>query len=83
MNAGEGPTAGEVLVGIFLILCGLCLTLLGGGCTLFWLAAMIGGGDGLRGNYELGIPLLLVSLAALAGGVALLWAAGKMAFGRK
>ncbi|MBV9882205.1 MAG: hypothetical protein JO276_04275 [Sphingomonadaceae bacterium] len=78
----EGPGAGEILAGIFVTLCGLFLTLLGGGCTFFWLAAMLGGGDGLRGNYELGIPLLLVSLAAFAGGAALLWAAGKMAFGK-
>ena len=80
----EGPTAGEILVGIFLALCGLCLFLVGGGCALFWLAAMFGrGGDGSAGNYVIGILLLLVSLATLGGGAVTLWASGKMAFGRK
>jgi hypothetical protein len=82
MSADEGPSAGDILVGIFFILCGLCLALVGGGCTIFWLTAMFDGGDGLAGNYELGIPLLLVSLAALAAGAVLLWAGGKVTFGK-
>jgi drug/metabolite transporter (DMT)-like permease len=73
----EEPSAGGTLVGIFLILCGLCLVLVGGGCALFWVAAMFGGGDGLAGNYGLGIPLLLVSLAALGAGAVMLRAVGK------
>ena len=76
----EGPGADQILVGIFLILCGLCLVLVGGGCALFWLGAMFAGDNGLRGNYELGIPLLLLSLAALGGGAVMLWAAVKVAF---
>ena len=83
MSADGGPRAGAILVDIFLILCGLCLALVGGGCALFWLGVMFAGGYGLAGNYELGIPLLLVSLVAFAGGAAMLWSGGKLAFGKK
>src|SRR5205085_4721129 len=65
VSEGRGPSAGDVLLGIFFIVCGLCLALVGGGCALFWLATMFSGGDGLA---SLGIPLLLVSLAELAAG---------------
>jgi hypothetical protein len=79
----EEPTAGRLLIAIFLILCGLCLFLVGGGCTLFWISAMFGWGDnGIAGNYELGIPLLLVSLAALGAGGIVLWAGGRVAAGK-
>jgi hypothetical protein len=79
MSADKGPSAGDMLVGIFFILCGLCLALVGGGCTIFWLTAIFDGSDGLTG---IGIPLLLVSLAALAAGAVLLWAGGKVTFGK-
>jgi hypothetical protein len=79
----EERSAGQLLVAIFLILCGLCLVLVGGGCSLLWIAAMFGVGDnGIAGNYELGIPLLLVSLAALGAGGVVLWAGGKVALGK-
>ena len=44
---------------------------------------MFGWGDnGIAGNYELGIPLLLVSLATLGAGGVVLWAGGKVAAGK-
>ena len=49
MNAEESPSAGDILIGIFFILCGLCLALLGGGCTIFWIWAMFGGVMGSPG----------------------------------
>lgn len=73
MNHGPG-TAG-IIAGIFLILCGLCLTLLGGGCTLlmFSESTMLQGG---------GMPFLLLSLIILGGGVAMIWLGIKVMTGR-
>jgi hypothetical protein len=68
----EGRGAGEILVGIFLILFGLCIALVGGGCTLMWIAF------GLHDHSADAGLLLLVSMATFAGGVAILWAAVKM-----
>jgi hypothetical protein len=73
----DGPTGGQILVGIFLVLVGLCVTLLGGGCTAMW-AFVIFSGSSLGG----GGGLLLVSLATLAGGVLTLWVGVKMLMGK-
>jgi hypothetical protein len=67
----DGPSAGQILIGIFLILFGLCITLVGGGCTVMWLYYIAGAGAG-------GIVLFLVSLAVLAGGLVTIWAGTKM-----
>ena len=74
MSQGDGPSGGQILVGIFLILCGLCVTLLGGGCTIMWFYLLatqgaLGGGSG---------PLFLVSLVMLAGGLVTIWAGVKL-----
>jgi len=61
----EPASSGAIIGGIFLILFGLCLLLVGGGCTLFWLAVMADN----RGGGSEGIPLLLLSVAVAAGGV--------------
>lgn len=37
---GRGPSAGAILVGIFLTLFGLCLLLTGGACTIIWLGSI-------------------------------------------
>ena len=68
----KGPSAGAILLGIFLILFGLCITLVGGGCTLMWIAF------GLHDHSSDAALLLLVSMATFAGGVAILWAAVKL-----
>lgn len=74
----EGPTAGDILLGLFLIAAGLCLTLVGGGCTLILLGelrnVMNGGGGGLF--------FLLLAVAALAAGLALLWFGFKIMSGK-
>jgi hypothetical protein len=70
----EGPNPGAILVGIFLIMCGLCLTLLGGGCTIMWLANI----QYLFSDGGLSLFLLAVSLAMLAGGLSLVWLGIKM-----
>jgi len=66
------PSVGLVLVGLFVILFGLCFTLVGGGCTLFLLASL-----GQSGTGDLGI-FLLISLVCLAIGVLILWAGIKV-----
>ena len=71
----EGPGAGNVIAGIFLLLFGLCVTLVGGGCTilmLYELESMMTGG---------GWPMMLISLVTLGGGLALLYVAFKLMTG--
>jgi len=67
----EGPSAGQILIGIFLVLFGLCVTLLGGGCTIMWVYFIAHGETG--GGF-----LLLVSLAVLAAGLVTIWAGVKI-----
>ncbi len=62
----NGPSGGDIVAGVVLILFGLCILLVGGGCTIFWLMLMLdrsswGGSDGPG--------LLLVSLVAAAAGL--------------
>jgi len=63
---GEAPSGGQVLVGVVLILFGLCLLLVGGGCTAMWLFVMFSGSS--WGGSD-GAGLLIVSIAVAAGGV--------------
>jgi hypothetical protein len=70
----EGPSAGAILLAIFLILFGLCFTLLGGGCAAFWLWAMLQGGSSMNGSGG----FLMVGLVTLAVGVLLLWVSVKL-----
>lgn len=62
----QGPDPGSVLVGIFLILFGICMALVGGGCTIFLVASL---GEMIHYDGGLGIFLLLLSVCALAIGV--------------
>ena len=82
MSAGEGPGAGGILIGIFLILCGLCFALVGGGCSIFWIAAMFNSEGWFAGSYGGGILMLLVCLAIFAAGAVVLWAGGKIMLGK-
>ena len=79
MNEPKGPGPGGFVAGIFLILFGLCLTLLGGGCTTSILLSlpMISGGVG---GYDW-IPYFLMSLVTLGAGVSLIWLAVKLMSG--
>ncbi len=73
----EGPSAGDILLGLFMIAAGLCLALVGGGCTLMLLSDMRGmmrGSDGLF--------FFLLSAGTLAGGLAMLWFGLKIMTGR-
>ena len=70
----EGPSAGAILLAIFLILFGLCFTLLGGGCTLFWIWAMFQGPGTTIGAG----PFVILALMTLGVGLLLLWVSVKL-----
>jgi hypothetical protein len=77
----EGPSVGDILIGVFIILFGLCIAFVGGGCTVMLVASLGGGGWG-AGAGGGALALLLVSLAVLALGVFLIWTGFKMMTGR-
>jgi preprotein translocase subunit SecY len=79
MSEGGGPSAGTILVAIFMLLAGLCITLLGGGCTLMWLAELNSPYGGMGGILN---PLFLLSLATFAGGLGMLWVGFKLLTGK-
>lgn len=65
----RGPGAGGIIAGIFVILFGLCLTLLGGGCTILWLGSIVS-------TYRSGgfpVLLILISFVTLGAGISLIW----------
>ena len=68
----EGVGAGAILLGIFLILFGLCLTLVGGGCTALWIYIIF-----TEGTMDAG-ALTLLSVAVLAAGLGALWVGIKL-----
>jgi hypothetical protein len=73
----QGPNVGLVLVGIFVILFGLCITLVGGGCTILLLTIGSGGmgGGGVGGEFAM---FLLLSLAILGVGALVVWGGFKV-----
>src|SRR3954471_20546030 len=73
--AGVAPSGGQVLAGFLLILFGLCLFLVGGGCTILWVT-ILASGSGLNGSESPG--LLILSLAAAGGGMIAIWQGVKM-----
>ena len=63
------PNPGSILAGIFLIMCGLCVTVLGGGCTIMWLSeigSIFSGGGG-------GLFFFALSVATLIAGLSTIW----------
>ena len=78
MNDQPGPGAGGIIAGIFVILFGLCLALLGGGCTILFIASVPGFGS--SGGVE-AMPLLLLSVVVLAAGLGLIWLGIKLMTG--
>jgi hypothetical protein len=63
----EGPNPVAVLVGIFLIGGGICITLVGGGCTIWLVTAISSYGESGDGG------LLMLSLGTLGLGIFMLW----------
>jgi hypothetical protein len=65
---GQGPGAGNIIAGVVLILFGLCILLVGGGCTIFWLVLLSdqsSWGSGMGG----GVGMLAISVVAAAVGL--------------
>lgn len=63
----EGPSAGGVIVGCFLLLMGLCLVFLGGGCTLMILGS-------LRVPHLGDLIFMLIPIGFLVGGLKMIQA---------
>jgi len=74
---GDGPGTGAILIGCFVIVFGLCITLVGGGCTVLLLNLVFTE----SGGWNEGWLLILLSLATLAGGIGLLWVGFKLLTG--
>jgi hypothetical protein len=74
VSEGEGPGAGAILIGIFLILFGICLSLLGGGCAAMWIAELVGAGTvtGTASGISTVVTVLTISLVTLSAGVLLI-----------
>ena len=70
----DGPDPGAIIASIFLIVCGLCLAFVGGGCSIWLLDGIFS--YGTEGGFML--ILLAVSLLTLAGGAAMIWAATRL-----
>jgi hypothetical protein len=68
----DGPNPGAILLGIFLVMCGLGVTLLGGGCTIMMLADI---GNLFRFG---GILFLALSVMILCAGLSAIWLGIKM-----
>lgn len=72
----DGPNVGEVLIGIFVILFGLCLAFAGGGCTMMILGT-------LNASDLAGMSFfLLLSLGVFGLGLFLAWVGFKVMTGR-
>ena len=74
--SGRGPSPADIIGGIFLILFGLFGTFLGGGCSVLLISVMLE-----PGGLSI-IPMLLIALAVLAGGITCIWAGIKLFRGR-
>ena len=72
---GVAPSGGQVLAGFLLILFGLCLFLVGGGCTILWVTILLSE-SGLNGSE--GPGLVLISLIAAGAGIVAIWQGVKM-----
>jgi hypothetical protein len=76
----RGPSTGNVIAGVFLILFAICLLLAGGGCTVL-LIALFAESSGQGGFREM-IPLLLLSLGVFAGGAVAMWFGVRLVIGK-
>ena len=62
-----GPSGGDIIGGLVLILFGLCILLVGGGCTILWIVVMVNQSSWGSGSDEIG--MLFISLLAAAAGL--------------
>jgi hypothetical protein len=72
----EGRDVGNMVAGLFLVVFGLCLLLVGGGCSALWVSELSSGP-----GQSLGWLLLLFCLAIAATGVWMIVAGVRMVRG--
>jgi len=60
----DGPDTGTIIAAVFLILFGVCVSLVGGACTVIWIGMLIS-----ESFEQMGVVLLLISAAVLAAGI--------------
>ena len=65
------PSTGNVIGGVFLIGCGACLVLVGGGCTFLFVMMMSQTHSPMGGELLLPAVLLIVGVVALILGIRL------------
>jgi hypothetical protein len=61
------PDGSDIVAGIALLLCGLCLLLVGGGCTTLWISELF---PWRAGADMFGLAMLVLSMAVAALGFA-------------
>ena len=66
-DGNRGPGGADIIAGIALFLCGLCLLLVGGGCTTLWVAELLRRGISLE---PFSLAMFALSLGVAALGVA-------------
>lgn len=66
----EGPNPATVVVGVFLILCGTCLLLFGGGCAISALNELA---SASRTYHDLALLVLGIAVLMLAAGAFMVW----------
>ncbi len=63
----RGPDGADIVAGVALLLCSLCLLLLGGGCTAIWVSELLNS----RSSWDsFGLAMFALSVAVAALGVA-------------
>lgn len=73
----EGPNPAAVLIGLFLLIAGVCLVVLGGGCTISVLGELASSRSGAEHDFTglaLGVSLVMLAVGSLMtwGGMRLL-----------
>jgi hypothetical protein len=80
-EGGKGANVGDILVGTFGIIFGLCMTLTGGVCAAMWVTLLFPA-DPSYGAGLLGVVMLLVALGVAALGIFAIYHAVRKARGR-
>lgn len=74
----DGLDVGTIIAAIFLMLFGLCVSLVGGACTVIWIGMMIS-----ESPEGMGLMLLLISAAVLAAGITAIVIGARMLMKRR
>jgi hypothetical protein len=58
---------------VFLLVCGALLSLLGGGCTVFWVGFLVDGGGPGGTFWDVAVFAFVLGILPLACGLLLIW----------